>query len=269
MLDQPLDHIISNILTRSKWYLFTRKPRFYGFLSKYVLRRKFIQFALITAIFSLFFKFVLTEQLLQNVQEVSAETATYHQQDITHLQMEDVILATYSEPRTSQYIYTYDKKTRSDVGFVDLRVLTLEDFFGHYGSPLQQHSDEFIKSAERYGIKNWQLLPAIGMAETRGCQTGTTHQQRNCWGWGGADPTRWIFASYPQAIDVISYNMINGYTNKYLNAKDIQNTYCGLTCAQWGWRWARGVDYYVKRINDFGAKYDLERTNEITDWSSD
>lgn len=159
------------------------------------------------------------------------------------------------------------KKVRSDVGFVDLRILTLEDFFSSYGSPLAPHADEFIEASDRYGVENWQLLPAIGMAETRGCQTGLSHQQRNCWGWGGSEPNRWKFNSYEEAIDIITFRMIKGYTNKYLNAKDIQPTYCGATCMQWGWRWAKGVDYYVKKINDFGEKYKLPRTNEITDWS--
>lgn len=158
-------------------------------------------------------------------------------------------------------------KIGTDVGFVDLRVLTLEDMFRYYESPLLDYSDEFIEASEKYDVKNWQLLPAIAMAETIGCKTGISHEQRNCWGWGGSGHNRWEFNSYDEAIDLIARNMINGYGNDRLNAKDIQSTYCGITCMEWGWRWAKGVDYYTRIINDFGEKYGLKRTNEINDWT--
>ena len=155
---------------------------------------------------------------------------------------------------------------RSDVGFVDLRILTLEEFFNSYGSPLAGFADEFIEADERYGIENWQLLPAIAINETNGCQTGISYEQKNCWGWGGSGPNRWVFLTWEQAIDTISYNMIRGYGNDRMNAKDIQSTYCGTTCTEYGWKWAKGVNYYTKQINDFGEKYGLARSNEIIDW---
>jgi hypothetical protein len=105
------------------------------------------------------------------------------------------------------------------------------------------------------------------MAETRGCQTGQSFEQRNCWGWGGSGSNRWEFNSFEEAIDVIASRMKRGYGNEHLNAKDIQPTYCGSTCMQWGWRWARGVNHYVIKINDVGEGYGIPRTNEITDWS--
>lgn len=168
-------------------------------------------------------------------------------------------------------IYTKreDYHVRSDVGFVDLRVLTLEDFFRYYNSPLEGYSDEFIEASEKYNVVNWQLLPAIAMAETIGCQTGISYQQRNCWGWGGSGENRWKFYTFDDAIDIITSRMIEGYGNDRMNARDIQSTYCGRTCMQWGWRWAKGVDYYTQKINDFGEKYSLPRTNEITDWTWD
>lgn len=155
------------------------------------------------------------------------------------------------------------KKITSDIGFVDLRILALKDYFRYYNSPLEDYADDFILASEKYQMDNWQLLPAIALAETLGCRTGISHAQRNCWGWGGSGSNRVEFPSYDVAIDFITYRMVKGYTNKYLNAKDIQNTYCGQTCAKWGYRWARGVNYYVIKINDFGEKYSLPRTNEL------
>jgi hypothetical protein len=154
-------------------------------------------------------------------------------------------------------------KVRSDVGFVDLRVLTLEDFFQFYKSPLTEYSDDLIEVCEKYDIKNWQLLPAIAIAETSGCQTGLSFEQKNCWGWGGAGDNRWEFESFDQAIDTIAMNLIKGYGNERMNAKDMQSTYCGRSCMDYGWKWAKGVNSYVIQINNIGEKYGLERTNEI------
>lgn len=264
-MDQPLDKIISKILTQLKWKFYNFKRYISEIRSQNQNKAQGFRFFIMFMAIAFTYKLIITNQFLEINQEVQAQERAGSTLGV--VSVEKAVLSTEQSLRDNYYILRYDKKTRSDVGFVDLRVLTLEDYFNYYGSPLAEHSDEFIKAAEKYNIDNWQLLPAIGMAETRGCQTGTTHSQRNCWGWGGADPTRWIFSSYPQAIDIISYNMIRGYTNKYLNAKDIQNTYCGLSCAQWGWRWAQGVNYYTRKINDFGEKYGLERTNEVYDWS--
>ncbi len=155
-----------------------------------------------------------------------------------------------------------DEKIGSDVGFIDRRVLALEDFFNAYGSPLASYSDEFIKACEKYDVKNWQLIPAIAIAETNGCQTDISYEQRNCWGWGGA--RRVNFHSFEQAIDTITKTMKATYGNRYLNPKDIQHGYCGRWCYESkGWKWAMGVNSYIYRINDFGEKYGLERTHEI------
>jgi hypothetical protein len=240
--------------------------RLYIFKLKMKYPYKFYGACIVCLAVLLFFayKTLLTQQLLkhsvQPSQQVLGETVSLYN-------IGQYLVENKFENATFQGQTPLGRKVRSDVGFVDLRILTLEDFFNSYNSPLAPHADEFIEASDRYGVENWQLLPAIGMAETRGCQTGLSHEQRNCWGWGGSEPNRWVFNSYEDAIDIITARMIKGYSNKYLNAKDIQPTYCGSTCMQWGWRWAKGVDYYVKKINDFGEKYKLPRTNEITDWS--
>lgn len=158
------------------------------------------------------------------------------------------------------------ERIKTDVGFVDLRVITLEDFFNSYGSPLEEYADDFIEASERYNIDNWQLLPAIAINETNGCQTGISYHQRNCWGWGGGPKNRIQFESFEDAIDTISYAMVSSYGNERMNPRDIQGTYCGPNCMEQGWKWARGVNSYVKQINNYGLNYGLERTNEITEF---
>jgi len=226
--------------------------RFYGSLLVIVL-----------IAFTFLFKAYISEKLLSKVVPVSAYDTGESFNNLERVSIESLLATNNNANVQGSYTQTQVNKIRSDVGFADLRVLTLEDFFNHYGSPLADYSDDFIEACERYEVENWQLLAAIAIAETAGCQTGISYEQRNCWGWGGAGENRWEFDSFDEAIDTITYLMIRGYTNEYMNARDIQNTYCGRNCAQWGWRWARGVNYYVFRINDFGEKYGLERTHEI------
>ncbi len=195
--------------------------------------------------------------------DLKAQSSNSITDDIEKQSIEALISENYNENIQGISTSLNNEKIQSDVGFVDLRVLTLEDFFNHYGSSLAEYSDDFIEAADKYNVNNWQLIPAIAIAETNGCQTGLSYKQKNCWGWGGAGDNRWEFNSFDEAIDFITRSMINGYGNDRMNAKDIQNTYCGPSCAPYGWKWARGVNHYVIIINDFGEKYGLTRTNEI------
>lgn len=202
--------------------------------------------------------------LFGNVEDINTQTTVSYKSDHENVSIEQLILSN-SGNYNIKGIYTKSSKEtiQSDVGFVDLRILTLEDFFNHYGSPLVDFSDEFVETAEKYDVHNWQLLPAIAIAETNGCQTGISYEQRNCWGWGGSGDNRWEFYTFEEAIDFITRSMIKGYGNDRMNAKDIQSTYCGSTCMPYGWKWARGINHYTIIINDFGEKYGLLRTNEI------
>lgn len=202
--------------------------------------------------------------LFGSVEDISAKTTEFYGSNHEGESIEQLIISNNSNHNVKG-IYTKSPKEtiQSDVGFVDLRILTLEDFFNHYGSPLADYSDEFIESVEKYDVNNWQLLPAIAIAETNGCQTGTSYEQRNCWGWGGSGDNRWEFYTFEEAIDFITRSMIRGYGNERMNAKDIQSSYCGATCIPYGWKWARGINHYIIIINDLGEKYGLLRTNEI------
>lgn len=225
-----------------------------------------------TALFSMFiiltvfFRIFVTDYFVRRREDVLAKDSTDYE-EIESVSIEEI----YSSGNAGKVKGVYSKQSNSyissDVGLVDLRVLTLEDYFNHYGSELVNYADDFIKACEKYNVENWQLMPAIAIAETNGCQTGISYKQKNCWGWGGAGKNRVVFDNFEQAIDRITFKMIEGYGNERMNAKDIQSTYCGIKCMDWGgWKWAKGVNYYVYRINDFGEKYGLERTNEIVDF---
>ncbi|MBU0975829.1 MAG: hypothetical protein ABIE03_01615 [Patescibacteria group bacterium] len=262
---------MKKIIERTKIWLLKRFRKttnwFSSFRVSHPQRYKFSVIFLGFSILTIIFRIILSDSFIQGVSGVPALGNSSSQADMMRESLEESIQSGSSDVVKGIYIKSDDKKMRTDVGFVDLRILTLEDFFAAYESPLVDYSDEFIEACERYDVDNWQLLPAIAMAETSGCKTGYSHEQRNCWGWGGSEPNRWEFYTYEEAIDLITYRMKRGYGNKLLNAKDIQPTYCGQTCMEWGWRWAQGVDYYVKKINDFGQQYGLKRTHEIKNWS--
>ncbi len=237
-----------------KWFLHFRHyhPR------RFIFTLLIIPFILST----FFFKKYISDHILPDNSYLynKYEKATSSENSIESIEHK---LITSNQNVKGEYETADNEKIRSDVGFADLRVLTLEDYFNHYKSPLSEYSDDFIEASEKYKIDNWQLLPAIAIAETNGCQTGESFEQKNCWGWGGAGNNRVVFDSFEQAIDIISSRMIRTYGNDRMNARDIQSTYCGTWCMRNGWKWAKGINFYVFRINDFGERYNLKRTNEI------
>jgi hypothetical protein len=237
---------------------------FHNFRSKYPLRFLFSVIIIPSLVLTPIIKFTILDRILI---DGTGRDVNVYANDVKSEGIErELKLSGSSVLGTS--VDSFRDEVTTDVGFVDLRVLTLEDFFRHFKSPLADYSDEFIEACERYGVNNWQLLPAIAMAETLGCQTGESFRQRNCWGWGGSGSNRVEFDSFKQAIDTITYRMIAGYGNDRMNARDIQSTYCGISCMQWGWRWAIGVNNYTIRINDFGQSYGLPRTNEVENFNS-
>ncbi|MBN2016016.1 hypothetical protein JW766_04245 [Candidatus Dojkabacteria bacterium] len=218
---------------------------------------------LVIVILTIFFRVSISEFLIRRIGGLSTQASAAYSGNVERESIEALVSEKHGPNVKGATTGTRTFQVQSDVGFVDLRVLTLEDFFNFYGSPLAEHSDDMIEACERYGVENWQLLPAIAINETNGCQTGKSYEQKNCWGWGGAGKNRWEFHTFEEAIDIITHRMINGYGNRRMNAKDIQGTYCGPNCMEYGWKWAKGVNYYVFRINDFGERYGLPRTNEI------
>ncbi|MFC1780314.1 hypothetical protein ACFLY9_01325 [Patescibacteria group bacterium] len=244
------------ILPTKEWFMKFKKSHPYRFYISV--------FSISLVLLTFLFKINLSDKLFVNATDVINPSNTTRNTNVVSIEND---INNSNQDVLGISTKKHHRKVRSDVGFIDLRILTLEDFFTYYESPLIDYSDEFIEACERYNVENWQLLPAIALAETLGCRTGISHEQRNCWGWGGSGRNRWEFDSYEEAIDLITHRMINGYGNERMNARDIQSTYCGSTCMEWGWRWAKGVNNYTMKINDFGEKYGLPRTNEIQSYN--
>lgn len=94
----------------------------------------------------------------------------------------------------------------------EARVEVLTEFFKRYDSPLIEHAQEIIASADKYDI-DWRLVPAIAMQESTLCKR-IPKNSHNCWGFGiyGGKVTR--FTDYSTAIDTVTRTLATEYKEK-------------------------------------------------------
>ena len=89
---------------------------------------------------------------------------------------------------------------------VDTRVIALKNVLESYNSPLSPYAQEYVDTADKYGM-DWRLLPAIAGLES----TFGLHQpagSNNSYGWGGG---RIYFQSVEEGIDTV----LSALKNKY------------------------------------------------------
>lgn len=124
----------------------------------------------------------------------------------------------------------------------DERVAILKSFFRQHNSPLYDHAEFIVKTADKYGL-DFKLLPAIAMQESNVCRV-IPNNSYNCWGWGiyGGQVTR--FSSYPEAIDTVARGLKNNYIDKGLITPDeIMRKY---NPGSPNGSWANGVNTFLK-----------------------
>lgn len=122
----------------------------------------------------------------------------------------------------------------------DERVAILKAFLRKYESPLYDHAEYIVETADKYGI-DFRLIPAISMQESTGCKR-IPPGSHNCWGWGiyGDKVTR--FNSYPEAIDTVSKGLKANYIDKgYVTPDEIMRKY---NPGSPNGSWARGVNTF-------------------------
>ena len=151
---------------------------------------------------------------------------------------DNVELAKVYDPVFNASVYSTGKSAVLGVNYstTDYRSLVLDEFFKRNNSPLQGFGKDFVVSCNKYDAPyDCTTLSAIAYVETRLCTSPTSHEQRNCWGFGGSGKNRITFSSYPEAIDLITNRLVNAYGSKYMtNPKLMQHTYCGPNCNAWG-----------------------------------
>lgn len=130
------------------------------------------------------------------------------------------------------------------VGVSDARVANLKRFFRRYNSPLYEHAELVVQTADKYGM-DYRLLPAIAMQESGLCRV-IPHNSYNCWGWGiyGNKVTR--FSSYPEAIDTVSRGLKKYYIdNGLVTAAQIMTKY---NPSSPNGSWARSVQSFIESL---------------------
>lgn len=110
---------------------------------------------------------------------------------------------------------------------VDERVEKIEKYFARHNLPMQHHAEDFIKSADKWGLEHWNLVPAIAMIESTGGKFACQTAQNSFLGWGGCKIN---FDSPESAIDIVTMNLAghNPNTQRYYAGKDLSgiiNTY--------------------------------------------
>src|SRR5579859_499464 len=128
----------------------------------------------------------------------------------------------------------------------DGRVAKLQQFFAHYGSPLEPYSQNIVDAADKYGL-DYKILPAIAGQESGWCRN-IISDSYNCWGWGiyGSKVTR--FPDYPTAIDTVSRGLARNYVKQGLTTpQQIMQRYNPTSSANGG-SWAAGVNYFLDQL---------------------
>lgn len=131
----------------------------------------------------------------------------------------------------------------SQVIAADARVIIVQRFLQSYGSPLAEHANTLVSSADKYGL-DYKLLPAIAMKESGGCKAIPANSH-NCWGWGIHSEGSLGFDSYDEGIETVSSGLKEYYIDLgYETVEDIMTKYAHKDSTTW----ADGVNFYIDQI---------------------
>lgn len=128
----------------------------------------------------------------------------------------------------------------ANVELSDGRAANLKLFFRKYNSPLYEHADFIVKTADKYQF-DYRLLPAIAMIESGLCNQ-IPNGSHNCWGWGIYGNTVTRFETYPDAIEAVSRGIRKNYLDKgKTTASEIMASYAPSSTT-----WASNVNSFLK-----------------------
>ncbi len=128
-------------------------------------------------------------------------------------------------------------------GLFNFKVANLEGFFKKHDSPLFDHAEFIVRTADKYKL-DYRLVPAIAMQESTLCKN-IPKNSYNCWGWGiyGNKITR--FESYEQAIETVSKGLKENYIDQGLvTTYQIMQRYTPSSNGSW----ANAVNWVIRHI---------------------
>ena len=132
----------------------------------------------------------------------------------------------------------------------DHRVDVLKKYLEKVDSPLAPYAKDFVEQADTYDLP-WYLLAAISGTESTfgnavpiGCN--------NAWGFGIYTNHMTCFASYSEAIKVISQSVREDYINKWhsKNLADIGRIYAASPA------WTGHTLYFIQQMEAFQSSYE-------------
>jgi len=130
----------------------------------------------------------------------------------------------------------------------DIRIEKLTLFLEYYKSPLAEYAEDFVISADKYGV-DWRLLPAISGVESTFAKNyieGTY----NAYGWGGG---KIYFDSWEDSIEKINQALSEKYYRRGLDSPaKIAPVYCPPSRV-----WAGNVTYFMTKLENFEPEIDL------------
>lgn len=130
----------------------------------------------------------------------------------------------------------------------DYRVVILKRFLEKFNSPLSPYAEEFVASADKYGI-DYRLVPAItGVESTFGKRI--PYKSYNAYGWANGDAK---FKSWEDSIEHVTMTL----RKKYIDRGAPTISKIARRYAPPSKTWGTKVTYFVRKIDTVPVTYDL------------
>ena len=137
---------------------------------------------------------------------------------------------------------------------VDNRVKILKTCLATYNSPLADHAQTFVETADTYNL-DWKLVAAIAGLES-GYGKAIPANSYNAWGWGVYGTNVHYFTSWEDGIETVSKGLRENYLKdqKELNVYAVGQSYAASPT------WAVRVIANMNAIDAFAKDYESENS---------
>lgn len=144
----------------------------------------------------------------------------------------------------------------------DSKTAVLEKFFELYKSPLKDHAQTFVDTAEKYNI-DYKLLPAISCIEST-CGKFIIEGSYNPFGWGITSKGHIAFNSFEEAIQKVGAGLNKGYFSKGLDTvSEIAPIYTPPNSQHW----ENGVNFFIYKMNELEKQHaEEELKNKVLNY---
>lgn len=124
--------------------------------------------------------------------------------------------------------------------FPDTRTLRLKTYLEAQNSPLTKHADDFVKIADKFGLR-YSFLPAVAGRESTFCKF-IPQNSFNCYGWGPGIK----FGSWEDGIEKVALGLKKNYIQKW--GKDTVDEIAPIYASSP--TWASGIKNFISQIEN-------------------